>query len=167
MQVHFPSLRNSESLFPEFDGYRFATAGFEPYEKLTNEIRCLACRLHQQTKFDKLARWQAANLHFVVAEEGTVRVHELPFGWGLLLRRGEELEIAAESIWQATPEEHRFALLLRIAMSGTQAINRAFAIELAANSQGGTGHRRPVTSPLDCCASSRNLSTKNRRRGRA
>ena len=48
------------------------------------EMRTLAMRLHAQTKFAQLIRWKAANVHYLIAEEGIARPHELPFGMGAL-----------------------------------------------------------------------------------
>ncbi len=127
MRQHFPSLRCGDALFPEFEGFRFDAAGFEPYDRITAEIRQLSCRLHEHTKFASLLRWRAANLH-VVAEPNIAAEHELPAGWGLLIRCGEELEVAAPAVWQEIDADACLRLVLRIAISGTRATHRAFAI---------------------------------------
>jgi len=124
MRVHFPSLRESDALFPEFDGFRFEAAGFAPYDHLAAQIRRLSGQLHGQTKFANLLPWRAAHLHYVAAEERVARLHALPGGWGLLVRCGAELELRAPAIWQEIPEENARQLLLRIAMSGTRAVHR-------------------------------------------
>jgi hypothetical protein len=130
MQRHFPTLRQGETLFPEFDVYAFERAGFEPYEHISNEIRLLTRRLHQQTKFDKLLRWKAANVHYLVAEPGVVKSHELPDGWGLLIRRDCDLTLQVKATWQDASEHSRWQLFLRIAMSGTRAVNRQHNVGL-------------------------------------
>jgi hypothetical protein len=148
MRLHLPTLRQGDSLFPEFDGFRFEAAGFEPYDKITTEIRRLSARLHQQTKFADLLRWRAANLHYLVAEEGVAHPHELPAGWGLLLRRGEELELITPATWQEISEESALQLLYRAAMSGTRVTNRELSItterwlELRHRSEQAPGRKR-------------------------
>ena len=129
MQTHFPTLRQGESLFPEFDAYSFETAGFEPYDKILAQIRTLSRRLHAQTKFDKLLRWKAANVHYVVAEPNVLRPHELPAGWGLLVRREQALELVTKAVWQEASEHSRWQLFLRIALCGTRAVNKHHAID--------------------------------------
>lgn len=129
MQQYFPTLRHGETLFPEFDVYSFEAAGFEPYEKILAEIRSLSRRLHAQTKFDKLLRWKAANVHYVVAEPDIVRPHELPAGWGLLVRNDAALDLVVKAVWQEASEHSRWQLLLRIALCGTRAINKHHAID--------------------------------------
>lgn len=129
MRVHMPTLRQADTLFPEYDTYRFESAGYEPYDKLTAELRLLAGRLHAQTKFADLVRWRAANLHYVVAEAGIAHPHELPAGWGLLVHASGELQVAMEPTWQDASEVARTTLLFRIAMAGTKAVNGLFGIE--------------------------------------
>jgi hypothetical protein len=128
MRRHMPTLRQADTLFPEFDTYRYEAAGYEPYDKLTAELRTLAGRLHAQTKFADLIRWRAANLHYVVAEPGVARAHELPAGWGLLVRADEELRVEMEPTWQEATEAARMMLLLRIAMAGTRAVHSQLGV---------------------------------------
>ncbi len=129
MQTHFPTLRQGESLFPEFDIYSFEAAGFEPYDKILAQIKTLSRRLHAQTKFDKLLRWKAANVHYVVADPGVVRTHELPAGWGLLVRKEQALDVVVKAVWQEASEHSRWQLFLRIALCGTRAINKHHEID--------------------------------------
>ncbi len=130
MRLHLPSLRHADTLFAEFDSFRFEDAGFEPYDRIMRELRVLSSRLHGQTKFAKLIRWRAANLHYVVAEEGVAKPHELPAGWGLMLRRDCGFEVAVEPTWQEASETARMALLVRIAMAGTRAVNLHLGVAL-------------------------------------
>ena len=121
MQGWHADLRNGETLFPEFDSYRFAAAGYEPYNNLVRDIDRISARLHANTKFDRLARWKGANLHFIVAEPELLAPHELPANWGLLIRREEGLVLEMEAVWQEATAESRWALLLGIAKSGSKA----------------------------------------------
>ena len=129
MRLHQPSLRNADTLFPEFDSYRFESAGYEPYDRLLREMHRLTARLHGQTKFHQLLRRRAANLHYLVMEEGVAQVHEVPPGWGLLVRIEGELRLQCEPTWHETSEEVRTALLLRIAMAGTRAVNQRHGVQ--------------------------------------
>ncbi|HEY2342300.1 MAG TPA: hypothetical protein VGH90_04680 [Chthoniobacteraceae bacterium] len=129
MKLYYPSLRNGDALFPELDSYRFEASGYPPYEKLLAEIALLSRRLHAETKFARLFQWKAANLHYVVAEPGVVKAHELPAGWGLLVQREKSLELQTPAIWQEASDDQRWALLLRIAMSGTRTVHRHLQID--------------------------------------
>jgi hypothetical protein len=128
LRRHQPSLCHGNELFPEFDGYCFAEAGYEPYDRLLLEMAELSGRLHARTKFARLARWKAANLHFVVAEPGVARACELPAGWGLLERAGEELALGQHALWHPAAEEHRWNLLLQIGRSGSREVRRRYGV---------------------------------------
>jgi len=112
---HRPDLRRGEELFPEFEAVDLRGLRHDTYDALEAELRLAQRKFHEGTKFAKLCRWRAASLLYIVAEENLFAPFELPAGWGLLLRRGETLELAVKpSLRQTTPEE-RVALVERIA----------------------------------------------------
>lgn len=123
LRIHFPSIRNGDSLFPEYETLNFERPGYEDYQAVLEEIRRLSLQLHAKTKFDKLTKWRAANLHYVVAEPELFRLHELPAGWGLLLRSGDTLEPVLRPVFHEVDESQRLTLLHRIALVGTRAVN--------------------------------------------
>jgi hypothetical protein len=123
LRIHFPSIRNGDSLFPEYETLNFERPGYEDYQDVLEEIRRLSFQLHAKTKFDKLTKWRAANLHYVVAEPELFRIHELPAGWGLLLRSGDTLTPVIRPVFQDVDESQRLTLLHRIALAGTRAVN--------------------------------------------
>ncbi len=96
-------------------------------------------------------RWRAVNLHYPVAEEGVAKAHELPHGWGLLVREEEALRVAVEPTWQDATEEARMGIFLRIALAGTWEINHSLGVELPTKSRrwpddaGNSGHRSPIS----------------------
>ncbi len=126
--LHYPSVRNGDSLFQEYETLNFERPGCEFHMSLLAQIQKLSARLHSNTKFEKLAKWQAANLYYVVAEPGLFRPHELPAGWGLLLREGDALTVAQRPVLHETAEHRRLELLHRIAAAGTRATNAAHGI---------------------------------------
>ena len=112
---HRPDLRRGEELFAEFDAYDLRGLKHDTHTRLEAELRAAQTKLHEGTKFAKLARWRAASLLYVVAEEGVLQAHEVPDGWGLLVRRGEELEPVLRPCLNPTTPEERVALVERIA----------------------------------------------------
>ena len=128
LKIHYPSIRNGDSLFPEYETFDFDRPGCEAYGRLMKEVRRLSSRLHAQTKFDRLTQWRAANLHFLVAEPELFRSHELPADWGLLLRNGDALELVIRPVLHEARPTQRLSLLHRIAMAGTRAANRHLGI---------------------------------------
>jgi hypothetical protein len=115
LQVHLPHLANGESLFPEFDSYRLREHAHAGYQKLLREIRISKRGVMDGTKFDRLLQYRMANVHYLVAEEGLIEPHEVPEGWGLLVRRSETLELLAKPTWQVIGVEAQLVFLQRIA----------------------------------------------------
>lgn len=92
LMVHYPSLRNGDSLFPEFESADLDRLEHEGYRKVLKEIATLQTRVYEKTKFEKMRRWTCANLFYIVVPEGLIEPHELPPGWGLLVLPETELE---------------------------------------------------------------------------
>jgi hypothetical protein len=131
LQVHYPSVRNGDSLFPEYETVNFDRPGYEAYDRVVREVRRLSARLHHQTKFERLTQWRAANLHMLVAEPGLFATHELPADWGVLIRKDDGLELIKRPVLLEVRPAQRLSLLHRIAMAGTRAASRAMGISYA------------------------------------
>ncbi|HWA28297.1 MAG TPA: hypothetical protein VG734_21795 [Lacunisphaera sp.] len=112
---HRPDLRRGEELFPEFDALDLRGLRHATHDRLAREYSSRQRKLHDGTKFARLARWRAASLLYLVAEEGLFAAHELPDGWGLLVRRGSALELAIRPCLRDTTPGERVALIERIA----------------------------------------------------
>jgi hypothetical protein len=131
LREHYPTLRNGDSLFPEFDLPDFSVIGHRGYSRVLRELRALQNRLYDCTKFDKLIRYRCANLSFLVLPKELFRDAEIPVGWGALVEFDGALKLIRKPIWQETALENRIRLLQRIAMAGTRAINRQLEIAFA------------------------------------
>ena len=114
LHVHLPHLANGEALFPEFDSYRLRKHSHAGYQKLLREIRVAKRGVLDGTKFDRLLSYRIANLHYLVAEEKLIETYEVPVGWGLLLRRGDRLELLVEPLWQTIGVEEQVIFLQRM-----------------------------------------------------
>jgi hypothetical protein len=115
LHLHLPHLANGESLFPEFDSYRLRPYRHAGYRRLVRHIDNAQSALLHKTKFDRLRDYGVANLHYLVVEESLLAAHEVPQGWGLLVRRGNSLELAGKPQWQEIHVEHQLVFLQRIA----------------------------------------------------
>ena len=130
LRLYYPSIRNGDSLFPEYETLNFERSGYERYEVVMTQIRRLTAVLYEGTKFDRLAQQNVANLFYVVADPGVLRAHELPAGWGCLERVGDSLVQTAKPHWHEVSEDSRDFFLQRIALAGTRAVNREHGVVL-------------------------------------
>ena len=113
---HRPDLRLGEELFPEYDCIDLRGSRHDTHRAVTRALAAAQTALYEGTKFSKLARWRAATFLYLVADSTTiVHGHEVPAGWGLLLREGEQLHCVIAPIRQETKQSERIALLERIA----------------------------------------------------
>lgn len=128
LRVHYPSLRNGDSLFPEFASHNFAAIGHHTYTRVIRELTALQNRLYGGTKFESLLRFRCANLFFLVLPNELVRESELPFSWGVLIESNNNLTLLRKPVWYETTPESRVRFLHRIAMAGTRNLNREFEI---------------------------------------
>ena len=128
LRVHYPNLRNGDSLFPEFDSHDFTAIGHRGYARVLCELKAQQNRLYDCTKFDKLIRYRCANLYFLVLPMELFRDSEVPVGWGALVVSDGALTLMRRPVWQETTPENRIRFLQRIAAAGTRAFNRQLEI---------------------------------------
>jgi len=119
LHLHLPHLANGESLLPEYDSYRLKEYRHAGYQKLIKDITVAQRGLLHGTKFHRLYSYGVANLHYLVVEEELLEDHEVPIGWGLLVRRGDELQQFKKPTWQNIPVEEQLVFLQRIAARKT------------------------------------------------
>ncbi len=128
LRIHYPTLRISDSLFPEFDSHDFLATGHQGYTRVLREVAALQNRLSGGQKFERLARYCCANLFYLVLPNQLSCDHELPIGWGVLVESGNSLSLIRKPIWHDHSAEARFRLVQRIARAGTRQFNRVFRI---------------------------------------
>jgi hypothetical protein len=128
LRAHYPNLRNSDSLFPEFDSQSFTAIGHRGYARISRELGTLQNRLYDCTKFEKLIRYRCANLFFLVVPEELFRDGEVPVGWGALVESNGALALLRKPTWHETTAENRIRFLQQIAIAGTRVLNRQLEI---------------------------------------
>jgi hypothetical protein len=94
------------------------------------ELATAQARIVRGTKFSRMFRYRCADVLYLVVEEGIFAPAELPAGWGVLQRRGEQLELTRPPVLLDAAPEQRRALLEAIALAGTRAVNRVAGIIL-------------------------------------
>jgi len=118
---HRPDLRRGEALWPEFDTWDFSGLEHATYRAVLAELSTLQTRVLKGTKFSKMFRYRCADFLYLVAEENIFAEAEIPAGWGLLVRRGEELALTRPPVALDATEGQRIALLENIALVATRA----------------------------------------------
>lgn len=121
LAVHRPDLRRGEALFPEFDSWDFSGLEHATYRDVLAELATLQTRVLKGTKFSKMFRYRCADFLYLVVEENIFAEAEIPAGWGLLVRRGEELVLARPPVALDATAAQRIALLENIALVATRA----------------------------------------------
>jgi hypothetical protein len=93
LAVHYPSLRTSDSLFPEWATFDFSTIDHAAYRQTIQKIACIQRQILQNTKFDIMTHYRLGNLHYLVTTPKLLDQREVPLGWGLLEVDGREMII--------------------------------------------------------------------------
>jgi hypothetical protein len=119
--VHRPDLRRGESLFAEFDSYDLRDLRHDTLHGLEREWEILQRKIISCVKFARLRRYQAADYLYLVTEATIMAEHEVPNGWGWLVRNGETLELRLPPLRHTTTPALRLAWLEAITVAGTRA----------------------------------------------
>ena len=120
LAVHRPDLRRGEALWPEFDTWDFSGLEHSAYRGVLAEIDTVQRRVLRGTKFSKMFRYRCADFLYLVVEENIFAEAEIPAGWGLLVRTGEELRLVRSPAFLDAAEAQRVALLECIALAATR-----------------------------------------------
>lgn len=121
---HRPDLRRGDALFAEYDAWDFAALEHRGYRALLAEIGQLQGRLRDGVKFARMVRYACADFLYLVVEDDIYADAEIPAGWGLLVRREEQLALRRKPVRLHPSPEQRHALLENIALAGTAALRR-------------------------------------------
>lgn len=130
LAVHRPDLRRGEALWPEYDAWDFSSLEHRAYRGVLDELETAQRRVLRGTKFSKMFRYRCADFLYLVVEDGIFAEAEIPAGWGLLVRRGDELRTARQPANLDAAPLQRAALLEMIALAGTRAANRQAGVVL-------------------------------------
>jgi hypothetical protein len=84
LAVHYPSLRSSDCLFPEWASFDFTTLHHQGYRQTIQKIGQIQRQLLQNIKFDLVTHYHLGNLHYLVTPAAMIDPSEVPIGWGFL-----------------------------------------------------------------------------------
>lgn len=129
--LHRPDLRRGEALFPEFDDYDFRGLRHDTLAQVERELEIAQEKAVRCVKFARLKRYHAADYLYLVTEPGLIAAHEVPMGWGWLVRAGEALELRLRPVRHSTSPATRLAWLETLAVAGCRA-HRALNLQQSA-----------------------------------
>jgi len=121
LATHRPDLRRGEALWPEYDAWDFSGLEHQAYRDLLTRLAAVQGRVIAGTKFSKLLRYRSADFLYLVVEDDIYAEAEIPAGWGLLVRVGEELVLRRRPAALEADAAQRRALLEAIALRATRA----------------------------------------------
>jgi hypothetical protein len=127
--MHRPDLRRGDELFALFEAIDLRGVRHDTHARLTRELRARERCLHEGTKFARLARWRSASLLYLVAEPDVVAPAEIPDGWGLLERAGEDLVLRVKPCLHETTAEERIAFVERIAAAASAGARKSLGLK--------------------------------------
>jgi len=129
LAVHRPDLRRGESLFAEYDEYNFQDLRHDGFHEAEDALAQIQRKLLCAVKFARLRRYAAADHLYLVTESEILSEHEIPVGWGWLVRVNEQVEVRRPPTRMETVAEQRLAWLEQIARAGTRDCLKANGIK--------------------------------------
>ncbi len=130
LAVHRPDLRRGEALWAEYDSWDFSGLEHRAYRGVLDELETVQRRVLRGTKFSKMFRYRCADFLYLVVEDDIFAEAEIPAGWGLLVRAGEELRLGRAPADLNAVTAQRLALLESIAAAATRVVNRVAGVVL-------------------------------------
>jgi hypothetical protein len=128
LAVHHPSLRTSDSLFPEWATFDFTAIDHRAYNQTIQNIVRIQRQLLENTKFDLITRYGLGNLHYLTTTPGLLDNREVPIGWGLLEAHGNE-RIVEKLVPTRFKGVETLQWLHRIAKAATAAQRRSYVAQ--------------------------------------
>jgi len=128
--LHYPNLREADSLFPEYRRADPSAIRHEGYRKVVREIRRLENGLGARTKFARMIRYRCVDLCYLVIAPGVAHPDEVPSAWGILEAEREPtsgkdaepppLTLVRIPAWNGARPAHRIELLFHLAAKASR-----------------------------------------------
>ncbi|MBN1865376.1 MAG: hypothetical protein JW808_10780 [Victivallales bacterium] len=130
-----PSLRDSDTLFTEFESWRYSESRNRRYRSCLKKIEELERALYNGSRFEQIRRAHVADYLYLAVPEGTVKPHELADGWGLInITPDLEAKVARQAESWNCQVANRLHLAQQIAASSRDAL--FFSMGLRAGKDG-------------------------------
>lgn len=127
-----PELKDSDTLFPEYESWRYAESKNRNYRRCLRQIEKIEHALYQGSRFEQIRRAHVADFLYLAVPEGTVNPNELADGWGLInIKSDLSANVVREAETWNCPVPNRIHLAQNIAAASRDSVFFAFGIRLA------------------------------------
>jgi len=130
-----PELKDSDTLFPEYETWRYSESENKKYRRCLRQIEKIEHALYKGSRFEQIRRAHVADFLYLAVPEGTVHPNELADGWGLINVKSDlSAKIVKEAESWNCPIPNRLHLAQNIAASSRDALFFSFGIKAGKNS---------------------------------
>lgn len=146
IRVSEPRLKESDSLFDEYENWNYAASVNHEYQNCLKQIEKIQHALYNGSRLERIRRGHVADLLYLAVPAGEVHVDELADGWGLLYidSKHQVTEIKKAEL-QEPPEKNRLHLIQGLAAAAMKNVLFAYGVRVTDNGSVGFSkqpHRR-------------------------
>lgn len=134
IRVDEPGLKESDSLFDEYESWNYAASVNQEYQRCLKQIEKIQHSLYKGSRFEQIRRGHVADLLYLAVPTGEVHADELAEGWGLLYVDAQHhvTEIKKAGL-QEPPESNRLHLIQGLAAAAMKNVLFAYGVRVSDN----------------------------------
>lgn len=134
IRVNEPGLKESDSLFDEYESWNYAASVNQEYQRCLKQIEKIQHSLYKGSRFEQIRRGHVADLLYLAVPAGEVHADELADGWGLLYidSKHNVTEIKKAGL-QEPPESNRLHLIQGLAAAAMKNVLFAYGVRVSDN----------------------------------
>jgi len=134
IRVNEPGLKESDSLFDEYESWNYAASVNQEYQSCLKQIEKIQHSLYKGSRFEQIRRGHVADLLYLAVPSGEVHADELAEGWGLLYIDSKHNVIEIKKAGQQEPpESNRLHLIQGLAAAAMKNVLFAYGVRLSDN----------------------------------
>jgi hypothetical protein len=116
LQQTEPELKDSDTLFPEYESWDYKRTKNSKYHKCLKQIEDLEHALYKGSRFEQIRRAHVADYLYLAVPAGTVLPNELADGWGLInINPDMTIQIVKDADRWECPDSNKLHLIQHIA----------------------------------------------------
>lgn len=124
-----PELKDSDTLFPEYESWSYSESKNKKYHKCLSQIERIEHALYKGSRFEQIRRAHVADYLYLAVPEGTVNPNELADGWGLInIKSDLSITVVKDAETWECPVPNRLHLAQNIAASSRDSLLFSFGV---------------------------------------